>query len=52
MIHNLALPCGTVPGAYEILIPVLTIAIVLNAVVMVAGIALAFHRLAKNLRQH
>jgi hypothetical protein len=52
MIHNVALPCDTFPGAYEIIIPVLVIAVVLNAVVMLAGIALTFLRLANHLKQH
>jgi hypothetical protein len=39
-----------VPGAYEILVPVLAVAIALNVGVAAIGIALAFHRLVKHLR--
>jgi len=51
MVHNMTLPCKMVPGAYEILVPVLVVAIALNAGVAAIGIALTFHRLVKQLRQ-
>jgi hypothetical protein len=50
MLHNMALPCDMVPGAYEILVPVLAVATLLNAGVIVAGIALSFYRSAKQPR--
>jgi hypothetical protein len=51
IVHNVTLPCDMVPIAYEILIPVLAIATLLNAGVMAAGIALILYRPVKQLKQ-
>jgi hypothetical protein len=51
MMHGVTLPCKMVPSAYEILVPVLAVAILLNAGVAAIGIALTFYRSAKQLRQ-
>jgi hypothetical protein len=52
MVHGVTLPCKVVPGAYEILVPVLVVATLLNAGIAAIGIALTFHRLVKQLKQH
>jgi hypothetical protein len=51
MIHNVTLPCRMVPGSYEILIPVLVIATLLNAGVVAAGAAVSLYRSARQLGQ-
>ena len=52
IVYNVTLPCKMVPGAYEVLIPILFVAIALNAVVVATGATLTFYRLVKRLRQH
>jgi hypothetical protein len=51
MVHNVTLPCKMVPGAYEILVPVLVVAALLNAGIVAASATLSFYRLVKQLRQ-
>ena len=51
MIHNMTLPCKMVPGSYEILIPVLVIATLLNAGVVATGATVSSYKLVKQLRQ-
>jgi hypothetical protein len=52
MVHGVTLPCKMVPGAYEILVPVLVVAILLNAGIVAASATLSFYRLVKRLKQH
>jgi hypothetical protein len=51
MVHNVTLPCKMVPGAYEILVPVLVVATLLNAGIVATSATLSFYRLVKHLRQ-
>jgi hypothetical protein len=46
IVHGMTLPCQ-VPGAYEILVPALGMAVALNAGVVAAGIAVTFYRLGR-----
>ncbi len=52
MVHNVTLPCDAVPGAYEILVPTLAVATLLNAGVILAGAVLLLYRTVKQLKQH
>ena len=52
IVHGVTLPCEVVPGAYEILVPTLVVATLLNAGVILVGAILLFYRSVKHLKQH